>query len=192
VKGKSSETAVHALVLDGEGGVWAAVGEPIFTGPGLGSGGGELLRISAGGSEEGFRLPRALEPRRLAVGVDGSLWFTAFPTPVKESDPGAIVQRRGGKLWFVESGTDRIGTIAPNGTFGPSRKVLPEGAFDLAVGPEGDVWSASGRGGLLRLTSSGRKVNFGGYPESVVTGSESAIWAASPGTVLCVVRGRTS
>jgi streptogramin lyase len=217
--GESEYTSVGDLILGADGAVWAAVGEPVFQGPGLGSGGGYLLRVAPDGSETTFRLPHALEPERLALGADGSVWFTAvsgsyslehsrslgrgfvgrldpaggfalFPTPFKESGPGAIVARPGGRLWFAEGGTERIGTVGSEGTFGPSHRIRPAGAHELALGPEGDMWVGAGRGGLLRLTRDGRKVSFGGYAESVVTGREGDVWAGSFEAVRRVVRGR--
>jgi streptogramin lyase len=198
--------AIQGLTVDAEGAAWVAIGEPTY----YTSGGGELRRISPDGSEAGFRLPRGLEPRGLVVGTDGNIWFTAvagsfftehttdlgkgfvgrmspagefalFPTPVRESGPSSIVQRPGGKLLFIENGTGSVGKIASNGVFGPSHRILPGGPFELTIAPNGDLWIADGRGGLIHVTHSGRQVRFNRYVETVTIGPEGDVWAGAYG-----------
>jgi virginiamycin B lyase len=137
----------NGLALGVEGALWATVGEPGILGPGPISGPGRLVRVDADGTQAEFPIPGEIEPQGIALGPDGNLWFTGvhgrysgehssspgigyvgrmtptgaislFRTPIKSAEPGAIVAVPDGRLWFAESGPDRIGTIATDGAFG--------------------------------------------------------------------------
>jgi virginiamycin B lyase len=217
--GKERPLVIYDVAVGAEGAAWATAGEPLFAGPGPASTQGKLLRVSADGSEAEFPLPKEIEPRDIAVGADGNLWFTAvegsysiehstslgtgyigrmtpagtvtvFPTPTEESRPEAIVAGPDGRLWFQEDKPSRIRTIATDGTFGRAYKLpLRSWRSDLAFGPEGDLWIAAGEAGLLRLSSGGRLTRFGGRPEAVVAGVEGDIWTQSAETLRRIVPG---
>lgn len=212
-RGSLRPLAIYDIAVGAEGAAWVAAGEPMFAGPGPASATGKLLRVGADGTQAEFPLPKEVEPRGIALGPDGNLWFTGvkgsysiehtsswgvgyvgrmtptgtvtlFPTRTKESGPETIVAGPAGRLWFYENGIHQIGTIGTDGTFGRAYK-LPRQSWhsDLTFGPEGDLWIGGGEAGLLRLTPRGRLTRFGGATASVVTGAEGGIWSLSAGTL---------
>jgi streptogramin lyase len=177
--------------------------------------GGQLLRIDAAGNETSFVVPEGIEPRGLTLGADGNLWFTGvqglwlaehgqtlgtgyigritptgeftlFPTPVTESDPGAIAVGPDGTLWFTAA--NAIGTIASDGTFGRSYRYRVGERETIAIGPEGDAWLA-GYGGFVRLTPGGQRTRFPVPATFAQVGPEGNIWAAGNGVIARVVPG---
>jgi virginiamycin B lyase len=206
------------LVVDKHGVAWAAIGEPYLPGYGhfLASAGGELLRIAPDGTERHFRL--GMEPRGLALGPGGDLWFTAinarvvsiksespgfgyvgrltpggrmksFPTPVPHSDPEAITLGPDGRLWFTERRAVAVGSISARGRFGREYKLRSQpSGTSLTFGPEGGLWAPASKG-LLRMTPKGRQTLYRGHPEQVVTAGDGAIWVLEWGQVRRIVPG---
>ena len=124
-------------------------------------------------------LPAGSNPRGIAAGPDGNLWFTmlvanrigkittagaimTFPTlPTRGSSsagPTDIVTGPDGNLWFTEWGSSRIGCMttngsAPNGT-AAKHLDLPLGSSprSISVGPDGKLWfTESGTYTIARL-----------------------------------------
>lgn len=217
--GKERPLVIYDVAVGADGTAWATAGEPLFAGPGPASTQGKLLRVGADGAEAEFPLPKEIEPRDIAIGPDGNLWFTAvegsysiehssswgngyigrmtpagdvtvFPTQIEEAGAEAIVAGPDGRLWFHENDPSRIRTIANDGTFGRAYKLPPRTwRSDLAFGPEGDLWIAAGEGGLLRLTPGDQLTRFAGTPETVVAGVEGDIWTQSAETLRRIVPG---
>jgi streptogramin lyase len=186
-----------------------------FAGPYRRSIGGQLVRIDAAGDETSFVVPEGIEPRDLTLGPDGNLWFTGvqglwlaehgqtlgtgyigkitpageftlFPTPVTESDPGAIAVGPDGTFWFAAAGA--IGTVGSDGTFGRSYKYPVGVEAAIAIGPEGDAWLA-GYAGLVRLTPGGQATKFPVQATFVEVGPEGNIWASGNVGIARVVPG---
>jgi streptogramin lyase len=203
------EMTVGGLAIGAEGALWAAVGEslPIGGPPFETSYGGELARISPDGSVATFPVPDQVEPRGIALGPEGNLWFTGargaysgehsysagvgyvgrvtpagaftlFRTPVRGSGPSAIAAAPNGSLWFVGGGIGRIGGA---GKFGPRYQLRPPTAISgLVFGPEGDAWMSvygGGNPGVLRLTSAGQQTLYPGGGEALTVGPEGDIWS---------------
>ncbi len=209
---------VLGLTLDGEGAAWAAIGEGVsLSAPLGGSVGGELDRIDPAGTLTRHPLPAGIEPRAIALGPDGNLWFTAirgrtremhysrpgfgfvgritpagvlklFPLPRGGSVPTAIAAGPDGALWFVESEGKRIGTIGTDGRLGRAKPLWWWPEEGLSFGPEGDAWIPSSKG-LIRMTPAGQQTLFPAPSEAVATGAEGDIWALEYKTLQRVVPG---
>jgi streptogramin lyase len=207
--GYDTKPEVRDMVIGKEGALWAAIAyggtenlEWYL------SVGGELVRISPDGTMTEFPTPAGIEPLGLALGAEGNLWFTAISelsasehtyhagtghigrmtpsgevkvmqTPVAHTDPGAIAAAPDGTLWFAENGS--IGTVSPDGAFGPSYESLSGSNRSLVFGPEGDLWAAGA--GLVRVTPTGQRTAFGLGAGDVVVGPEGDIWVASYNSV---------
>jgi virginiamycin B lyase len=194
------------LVLGREGTAWATLTERIDEGFSHGSFGGELVHVDPDGIVTIFPLPSEIEPEGLVLGPEGNLWFTGiagrysgehshsagvgyigrmtpvgeftlFPTPVRHSEPQAIAVGPEGRIWFTESGTDQVGTIAPDGTFGPeyTLRFRTFGGL-ITFGPEGDAWLSGSEIGLIRMTPAGQQTLYPGSADAVTTGPEGDIW----------------
>jgi virginiamycin B lyase len=191
---KWTQMRVRGLAIGAEGALWASVGEwsPIDGPPFETSFGGELVRIAPDGTEMIFPVPEQIEPRGIALGPEGNLWFagvrgmssgehhyapgvgyigritsagafTLFRTPVPHANPEEIALGPDGDLWFHESGIAQIGTIGVGGKFGRHYALRPPAsASGLVFDQEGDAWMAT-YGGDLRLTPAGQETV---YPRS--------------------------
>jgi streptogramin lyase len=206
---------VRGLAIGAEGALWASVGEwaPIGGLPFESSFGGELVR-----TETIFPVPDLIEPRGIALGPDGNLWFagvrgmssgehhyspgvgyigritpagafTRFRTPVPHADPEAIALGPDGNLWFDAAGIAQIGI---GGGFGRrlylSRALVP--GSGLVFGPEGDAWMAAYRG-VLRLTPAGQETVYPrpGEAAAIAVGPEGDIWSPAGEAVQRIVPG---
>lgn len=213
--GAEMRPEVRDMVIGRDGALWAAVADGGTANPEwYFSVGGEIARIAPDGTITEYPTPVGIEPRALTLGVEGDLWFTAiselsatehtfhagtghigrmtttgeytiFPTPIAHSNPGAIAAAPDGTLWFAENGS--IGTIRPDGTFGPGYQSLAGSNRSLAFGPEGDLWAAGT--GLVRLTPAGQRTAFGLAAGDAVIGREGNVWAESFKSVSRLVPG---
>jgi virginiamycin B lyase len=214
------ELVVAGLAIGAEGNLWAAIGEggtldPPFTY----SVGGELLRLTPAGEETFFPVPEGIEPRGIALGVEGNLWFTGvkgyveeehtrragvgwigrmtpagvltlFRTPNPKAVPTAIAASPAGALSYVEASRGDLGTIHPDGSPGRQYEMGGVMAQSLVFGPEGDAWTSFGAH-LARVTPAGQLTRF---PVSVSTGPtvfgpEGDVWVGGWKTVTRVVPG---
>jgi len=144
----------------------------------------DLAAATAAGQFRSFKIPTAnSQPRHIALGSDGNMWFTEsninvnqigrvdakgkiteFVVPDQSSQPDDIVSGPDGALWFtMPSGfPDVIGRVTTGGqftTFGPGCdpnggcSSVPQG---IASGPDGNLWYTDGvRNAIVRLTPSG-------------------------------------
>jgi streptogramin lyase len=203
----------HGLVVDSQGTAWAATAERLDDGSFHSSYGGQLIRIDSTGAPTTFAVPEEIEPEGLAVDTDGNLWFTGirgresgehfaspgtgyigrmspegefalFPVPAPSGEPEAIAVSHDGIIWFTEPSIARVGTIAPDGTFGHEydlRSSIDNGYLgwrsELTLDHEGNAWLSVAHG-LLRMTPRGQQTVYPGRNEgsSVMTGREGAIW----------------
>src|SRR5712691_122063 len=159
-----------------------------------------------------FPIPTAnSEPRRIAAGPDGALWFTEFRAsqigrittagaitefPVAGSTfPFDIAGGPDGRMWFTES-ESLIGAIDP--ATGRIRQFTLPGtdvdATGITGGPDGAVWFtvAPGLGGsgdaIGRITPRGKITEFplpsGSSPSDITTGPDGALWFTEPGNAV--------
>jgi virginiamycin B lyase len=214
---RGEQTVVRGLAIGAEGALWAAVGEssPIGGDPFETSYGGEIVRIAPDGSEAAFQVPEGIEPRGIALGPDGNLWFTGvrgfsygehhytpgfgyigritpageistYPTPSPHSGPSGITAGPEESLWFEGSG---VTTIGVDGKFG--RRFALRSAVagsGIAFGPEGDAWLGTFRG-VLRLTPAGQQTVYRGVREGIAIGTEGDVWLRTESGVERIVPG---
>jgi virginiamycin B lyase len=92
-----------------------------------------------------------------------------------------------GNLWFTAPGVGSVGSIAPDGTFGP---LIPVGGYPygIASGPDGNLWiSDSNHPRIDRVTTAGVVTRFpitgGGYHSStdITAGPDGNLWFTDPG-----------
>jgi len=115
-------------------------------------------------------LPNAYsQPSGIAIGADGSAWFTElagrgdgtqparigqmspdgklteYDLPGPGGEPTGIVAGPDGNLWFTESGIDKIGRITPEGKITEFGGLVPGASpQDIAAGPDGALWFTEG------------------------------------------------
>src|SRR5712691_3105111 len=156
-----------------------------------------------------FPIPTAnSEPRRIAAGPDGALWFTEFRAskigrittsgaitefPVAGSTfPFDITAGPDGRMWFTES-ESLIGAVNPAN--GHIRQFLLPGtdtdAVGITAGPDGALWFTvspglgAPEGAIGRITTTGKITEFslpsGSSPFGITTGPDGALWFTEPG-----------
>ena len=141
-------------------------------------------------------------PGGIALGSDGSVWFTeiatgaigrlqgrtitTFPLP-SEGLPNAIVRGPDGAMWFTEYWGGRIGRISADGEI--TEFVIPlcrgcseTGPWDIAVGPDGALWFTELDANRIgRITTAGAMSQFklpsqSSSPVSIANGPDGALW----------------
>jgi streptogramin lyase len=138
------------------------------------------------------------EPRDLAKGSDGNVWFTnnrgdsigsmttaGVVTEHRASGihwPSEIVADPHGPLWFVN---DYEGTIGRMTTLGDVT-IFADAAIrfprSLDVGADGSVWFVSGFSSIARLSPSGDLTSFPigtGYASDIAVGPNGTVWFTS-------------
>jgi streptogramin lyase len=139
------------------------------------------------------------EPRGIAAGPDGNIWFTElfgnkigritmagtiteFTIPTAGSNPEGITAGPDGNLWFAEFGGNKIGRITPAGVI--TEFPLPNPASapgNLAVGSDGNLWFTEFNGNRIgRITTAGVITEFpvpsGGNPFGITSGPDGNLW----------------
>src|SRR6202165_354676 len=152
-----------------------------------------------------FKVPSPGVPQGIAKGPDGSLWFTLF----YDNDVGRVTTKGtvtvfrlnstlnsatyitagpDGNLWLTllndvgGSTTNQIGRLTTSGkliTF-----TVPKASYiwDIATGPDGNLYFADGASRVWRVTPSGKFTAFpftdstGGYPWQITTGRDGNLW----------------
>ncbi len=145
-------------------------------------------------------MPTTGETRRVAIGSDGNLWFTALGvdgigvlTPggtatmrafTGGGTPAAVTSGPDGNVWFSRQSPDAVGRITPAGDV--ATYALPEYADvrSLAAGPGGNVWFAQrAKPGIGRVTPAGAVTEFP-LPNArtatngIALGAEGNLWFA--------------
>ncbi len=143
------------------------------------------------------------QPKGIAAGPDGNLWFTqpgkdriGRITPDGEvtefsagitpgSSPRGITAGPDGNLWFTQPGKDRIGRITPDGEVTEfSAGITPRSQLaNIAAGPDGNLWFTESIGDRIgRITPEGEVTEFsagitaGGYPDGIAAGPDGNLW----------------
>ena len=66
---------------------------------------------------------------------------TEFTLPVEGSSPFGIATGPDGALWFSARGTDSVGSLATDGTFGPTTALaMASDPTAITTGPDGALW----------------------------------------------------
>ncbi len=139
------------------------------------------------------------EPRALATGPDGNVWFTAKDkrpgesgdavgriTPKGEvavTDDGLTGETLGiaagpdGALWFTEPKAKRIGRVTTTGKL--SEFPVTGEPTGIAAGPDGALWFTDAKGAVGRITTDGTVTAFpgaGAQPRDITAGPDGALW----------------
>ena len=153
-----------------------------------------------------FPIPTAgSDPRGIANGPDGAVWFTEFSgnkigrittsglisefaIPTRASAPLDIAVGPDAALWFAEDSAGNVGriTIAGDVTeFRTGAFAVGDSTVGIARGPDGNMWFTEWDAGQIgRITPAGvvtlftipDSPLFGTSPEGIVAGPDGALW----------------
>jgi streptogramin lyase len=157
----------------------------------------EIGRMTPQGVVTRFTIPSIFSaPSSITAGPDGNVWFTELNankigritpagtiTEFSVPTPGAglyggIVTGADGNIWFAEGNAYKLGRITPSGTV----TEFPIGsAYEIALGPDGNIWTINPFGGIGRVTTSGSATWFslpGSGPSggAITSGSDGNVW----------------
>lgn len=150
------------------------------------------------------------DPNGIALGSDGSIWFTEqsaskigrlnpatgtmsgeFPTDTLNAGPSGIVATASGFLWFTEQNIDRIARIDSTGVvdeFGAGIIASGSRPNAIAIGPDGFLYFTefvSGKLGKVDpLTTSVTEISgiILSGPMGIVTGPDNRLWISESGS----------
>ena len=131
-----------------------------------------VSRIDSDGSEHFYELPTVdSSPFGIVKGADGAMWF---------------IERRGpdGNLWIANYGTNQVLTVNLRGQTIASYPV--SSPADITVGSDGNIWTTDpNHDAISRIVPGGATQTFGlpaeatlHQPNSIVSGSDGAVWFA--------------
>lgn len=163
---------------------------------------GAAERLQTDGKVVEFPLPKANSgPTTIALGIDGSLWFTEssgnrigrmrqdgsglveFVLPNTDSSPRIIALGADGNMWFSEHTGNRMGRITPRGDIAefsiPTPNSQPRA---IALGADGNIWFGMFAAGKIgRITPAGAITEFAiptpnSGPRALAAGPDGNIW----------------
>jgi virginiamycin B lyase len=136
-----------------------------------------------------------LNPRTVAFGSDGNIWFAQDAPYIGRMTPSGSITEiaipsgnhanditvgRAGTIWFSEFRVAKIGRISADGTVkefgGPKKFTFPSG---VTLGSDGNIWFIDQRGFIGRMTSRGVVTEFGGLetiPDDITAGPGGNVW----------------
>ena len=125
---------------------------------------------------------RWLGPADRNLATDGVV--TDFPLPNPGSGPTTIALAQDGTVWFTESGGNRIGRMAPDGS---NLKEFPlpnpnSSPRIIALGSDGHMWFSEHTGNRMgRISADGTIVEFAiptanSMPRAIALGADGNIW----------------
>lgn len=163
--------------------------------------------MSIEGTVTSFAIPTAnSQPKDIALGPDGNLWFTEhnggrigritttgviaeFSIPSADNSPSSITAGPDGNLWFTEESlsTGKIGRITPQGVITefalPSSPIGGGGAHGITLGPDGNLWftqAGASANRIGRITTSGQITEYPvptlGIPWEIAPGPDGNLW----------------
>lgn len=123
-----------------------------------------------------------LKSRTTRLSTDGTVHSFALPQP--RSGPTTVAIARDGRIWFTESGGNRIGRMNPDGS-GLVEYPLPHPDSSpriIARGEDGNMWFSEHTGNRMgRITPQGRIAEFeiptpASQPRAIALGADGNIW----------------
>jgi virginiamycin B lyase len=178
----------QALATGPDGTIWVATARA-------------LVRVPPAGRAEVVRRLRATAVQDLAVGGNGTVWFTATHARIGRLDPrghlrwnrlqlgrhdslAGIAIDSHGDPWFVEDGRRRIAHRTRSGrVLSYARGIPPDSRLlDIAAGSGGAMWFTDQRGRIGRITRRGRVDMFRSgaarrrEPTAITRGPDGAMW----------------
>jgi uncharacterized protein (TIGR03437 family) len=116
---------------------------------------------------------------------------TEYPLPDSYQEPRGIAAGPSGTVWFTETGShtgsEGIGRIDASGTI--TEFPLPDGSvpYGIALGPDGNMWFTELFGRIGMITPSGTATTFPARlqnePLNIVSGPDGALWFTEDGIV---------
>lgn len=109
--------------------------------------------------------------------------ITEYPLPSAAAQPRGIAAGPDGNLWFTEYGANRIGRISPGGVIAEFE--LPgdfRGLHDIAAGPDGNLWFTEHEANRIgRISPAGVIAEFdvptpGSHPGGISAGPDGNLW----------------
>jgi streptogramin lyase len=138
----------------------------------------------------------------VTLGADGNLWYsdingsilrvttsgavTQFPTPTSGTSVVGITTGSDGNVWFAELNQSKVGRITPSGviTEFPLPASAPQPAFDVSLGPDGNVWAIAGEE-FVKVEPDGTTTGYPGVPGSgtvsMAAGPDGKLWFLEQG-----------
>jgi streptogramin lyase len=114
-----------------------------------------------------------------------------YPLPDSYQEPRGIAAGPSGTVWFTETGShtgsEGIGRIDASGTI--TEFPLPDGSvpYGIALGPDGNMWFTQLFGRIGMITPSGTATTFPARlqnePLNIVSGPDGALWFTEDGIV---------
>ncbi len=161
--------------------------------------------VSAASTITEFKVPSPGIPQGITAGPDGSLWFTLFYDNEvgRVTTKGTVTVFRlnstlnsatyitagpDGALWLTllndvgGSTTNQIGRLTTSGKL--TTFTVPKASYiwDIATGPDGNLYFTDGASRVWRVTTSGKFTAFpftdstGGYPYQITKGPDGNLW----------------
>jgi virginiamycin B lyase len=147
-------------------------------------------------------IPSVSYPQRIALGPEGSLWFTsstmatigsitpsgtftAYTLPCKVCQTVQIVGGGDGLVWFTETNPTKLASIDPaSGAVAEYSLANASGIGSLAQGPDGALWVVNSRSGTAYLTRVNPDRSFtdfalpsgGSYPVGLTASPDGNLW----------------
>ncbi|MCC5950600.1 MAG: S-layer homology domain-containing protein [Acidimicrobiia bacterium] len=139
-------------------------------------------------------------PRSVALGPDGAVWFANYGrnsigrvtvdgvhsvfVDERIDRPESIAAGPDGAVWFTNVGNDTIGRITLSGAVSSFDHHGIDRPGSITAGPDGNVWfTNSGGNSVGRITSSGVVSIFAGggiaRPEGITAGPDGNVWFAN-------------
>jgi streptogramin lyase len=164
-----------------------------------------IIRLTPDGTATAFTsgLTAGASFGGLTEGPDGNIWFTElnksivgkitpagavteFPLPHSNTAPNGITAGPDGRLWFAERNRVGIGRITTNGTYSELTTGFHSGTWDLAVAPDGSIWSSGYIAKYLyRTTAAGVTSSFATSRSgaAIVVAPDGDVWMAESAVI---------
>ena len=102
------------------------------------------------------------------------------------STPESMTTGPDGAVWFVESGSDKVGRITPGGTVTEFSLAAGSSPSGITAGPDGNLWfTEAGRDRVGRITTAGTVTEFslaaGSGPSGITAGPDGNLWFTEAG-----------
>jgi streptogramin lyase len=139
-------------------------------------------------------------PRQIAAGPDGALWFTNFGSIGRIGTDGSVTLYGGpdvgnvegittgsdGALWFTNTDGESIGRITTDGTITSYSDPSIDDPYDIAPGPDGALWfTNNGNNSIGRITTTGAVTDYNSAtiskPLGITAGPDGAMWFTNGG-----------
>lgn len=116
--------------------------------------------------------------------------FTKVPINFPGVPDRQVVLGSDSNLWFLESDANRVGRLTPTGTYTSfSVPTANANLFNIALGPDGNVWFTEDAGKIGKITPDGVIKEFAlpspffGTPGNITGGPDGNVWFTSQGAV---------